>query len=601
MRHATLLRTFACTLLFASPSLAGTLYVDVSRTTGANDGSSWADAFQGVDGLQSALAAAVAGDQIWVAQGVYKPTLTTTRTVYFQLKNGVEVYGGFSGAETLLSQRNVAGNPTTLSGDLLGNDAGNAFGDNSYHVLQGAGTNASAVLDGFVVTAGNANSGTNNQDRGGGILCLSGASPTIRNCTFTLNRCTFGGGAGYINASSPTFLDCVFDTNFGGSFGGAFDMASGVAATFNRCVFRGNSAARAGGIEIFGSSPVRVWNCLFYNNTSTGTGGGGAIFVSGSTPGIRNCTIVFNSATSNATGGILGVGGTVVNCVVFGNTGSGGSSGQAAQISPSNMNVTYSLTSTGFTGTGNITATPLFDTCGPFPHRLATNSPGIDAGSNAGVVAAAGANDLAGGVRFADSVLVADSGAGAAPIVDMGAFESGDCNGNGVPDWCDIQAGTSLDVNANGLPDDCECQGGAPPVVYCTAKINSLFCTPAISATGYASLSSPAPFLIQATNIVNQKQGLLFYGYGAAAFPFQGGFMCTTTPLRRTSAQNSGGSSSGASCTGAFSFDFNAYLASGADALLVVGQQVNAQFWSRDPQDPFTTNLTNAVQFAICQ
>jgi hypothetical protein len=34
---------------------------------------------------------------------------------------------------------------------------------------------------------------------------------------------------------------------------------------------------------------------------------------------------------------------------------------------------------------------------------------------------------------------------------------------------------------------------------------------------------------------------------------------------------------------------------------LVVGQQVNAQYWSRDPQDPFTTNTTNAVQFAVCQ
>ncbi len=601
MSHRTKLRTLASTLLLACPGFAGTLYVDVGLTTGANDGSSWSNAFQGVDGLQNALAAAVSGDQIWVAQGVYKPTLTTTRTIYFQLKNGVEVYGGFDGTEALLDQRDVAANVTTLSADLLGNDASNAFGDNSFHVIQGAGTNATAVLDGFVVTGGNANSGTNNQDRGGGILCLSGASPTIRNCTFTLNRCNFGGGAGYINASSPTFLDCVFDFNFGGSFGGAFDMASGVGATFNRCVFSNNTALRAGAIEIFGSSPVKVWNCVFHNNSATGTGGGGAIFVSGSAPGIRNCTIVANTATGNATGGILGAGGTVVNCVVYGNSGSGGSSGQAAQISPSTMNVTYTLTSTGFTGVGNVTGVPLFDPCGPFQYRLTSSSPGIDAGNNAGVVAAAGLTDIAGGLRFADSALVADSGAGAAPVVDMGAFETGDCNGNGVADWCDLQSGTSLDANANGLPDDCECQGGAPPVVYCTAKVNSLFCTPAISATGYASLSSPAPFVIQATSILNQKQGLLFYGYGAAAAPFQGGFLCTTTPLRRTSAQNSGGSAAGSDCTGAFSFDFNAYIASGADSLLVVGQQVNAQFWSRDPQDVFTTNLTDAVQFAICQ
>jgi hypothetical protein len=600
MLHRTLIRTLAAGFVLASAASAGTLYVDVNRTTGANDGSSWADAFQGVGGLQSALAAAVSGDQIWVASGVYKPTLTTTRTIYFQLANGVEIYGGFNGSESVLAQRDFALNVTTLSGDLLGNDGSNAFGDNSFHVLQGAGTNATAVIDGFVVTGGNANSATNNQDKGGGILCLAGASPTVRNCLFTLNRCTFGGGAGYINSSSPSFSDCVFDGNIGGSFGGAFDMASGVGATFNRCVFRNNTAARAGAIEIFGSSPVKVWNCLFHNNTSTGTGGGGAIFVSSSTPQIRNCTIVFNSATANATGGILGAGGTVINCVVFSNTGSGGSSGAAAQLSPSNMNVTYSLTSTGFAGIGNITATPLFDTCGPQPYRLTTSSPGIDAGSNAGVPAGA-MLDLAGAPRMGDSVLVVDSGSGTGAIVDMGAFESSDCNGNSVADWCDLQAGTSLDVNANGLPDDCECQGGTPPVVYCTAKINSQFCLPAISATGFASLSIPAPFSIEAVNIVNQKQGLLFYGYGAGSTPFLGGFLCTTTPLRRTPAQNSGGSLAGADCSGSFAFDFNAWLASGADPLLVVGQQVNAQFWSRDPQDPFTTNLTDAVQFSICQ
>jgi hypothetical protein len=31
-----------------------------------------------------------------------------------------------------------------------------------------------------------------------------------------------------------------------------------------------------------------------------------------------------------------------------------------------------------------------------------------------------------------------------------------DCNGNSVPDQCDIAAGTSLDCNANGIPDSCD-------------------------------------------------------------------------------------------------------------------------------------------------
>ena len=31
-----------------------------------------------------------------------------------------------------------------------------------------------------------------------------------------------------------------------------------------------------------------------------------------------------------------------------------------------------------------------------------------------------------------------------------------DCNGNGVPDECDIADGTSLDEDGNGIPDECQ-------------------------------------------------------------------------------------------------------------------------------------------------
>src|SRR6185436_13394223 len=79
---------------------AGTLYVDADLVTGSNDGSSWADAFQGSLGLQAALAAAVSGDQIFVAQGTYLPTDTGLRTEAFALKNGVALYGSFLGGET---------------------------------------------------------------------------------------------------------------------------------------------------------------------------------------------------------------------------------------------------------------------------------------------------------------------------------------------------------------------------------------------------------------------------------------------------------------------------------------------------------------------
>jgi predicted outer membrane repeat protein len=127
---------------------------------GTSDGSSWANAHTD---LQSALAAASPDEEIWVASGSYKPTSTADRTISFTLKNGVAVYGGFAGTETLRDQRNYETNVTVLSGDIgLENDNS----DNSYHVVVGSNTNASAILDGFTITAGNANDTAPRDHRG---------------------------------------------------------------------------------------------------------------------------------------------------------------------------------------------------------------------------------------------------------------------------------------------------------------------------------------------------------------------------------------------------------------------------------------------------
>lgn len=69
----------------ASPTI---LYVK-SNASGANNGTSWADAYTN---LQSALSIVSSGDEIWVAAGTYSS---------ITLKNGVSVYGGFAGTETL--------------------------------------------------------------------------------------------------------------------------------------------------------------------------------------------------------------------------------------------------------------------------------------------------------------------------------------------------------------------------------------------------------------------------------------------------------------------------------------------------------------------
>lgn len=425
------------TLVLAAPASAGNvLYVDANLATGLNDGSSWDDAFQGSDGLRAAIAGSAAGDQIWVADGTYLPTTTTTRTLSFNLRNGVEIYGSFAGGETSLADRPALGtSPSILSGDLAGNDGTNQLNDNSFHVVNGSGTNATAVLDGFVIRGGNANSSGGNNDRGGGIICTFNVSPTIRNCDFLANRCIFGGGAGYVNGN-PSFTNCSFVDNIGGSFGGAFDIAQAGAVQFDRCTFVNNQAARAGALEIFATGGVVVANSTFRDNTATGTGGGAFWVGSGGSTDILNCSIVGNNATSSAAGGVLVQGSnvTIANTICWDNAGSNGAQLTANQISGTN-NVTYSIVEGGFNGFGNSSTAPQFVDLAGGDLALLASSPGIDAGNNA--AAADGLLDHAGNARYADVPSVDDTGFGSTPVIDIGAFEFSDpaypvfCKGDG--------------------------------------------------------------------------------------------------------------------------------------------------------------------------
>jgi len=137
------------------------------------------------------------------------------------------------------------------------------------------------------------------------------------------------------------------------------------------------------------------------------------------------------------------------------------------------------------------------------------------------------------------------------------------------------------------------------PQVYCTGKVNSQGCTPAIAFNGYASVGANQTFQISCTNVLNDKSGLLFYGFAQTAAPFQGGFLCVQPPTVRTAVQLSGGPIGFPSCLGSYSFDFNAHIRSGVDSRLVTGIGCAAQFWMRDPASSPTTGLSNAVGFII--
>jgi carboxypeptidase T len=143
---------------------------------------------------------------------------------------------------------------------------------------------------------------------------------------------------------------------------------------------------------------------------------------------------------------------------------------------------------------------------------------------------------------------------------------------------------------------------------YCTPKVNSLGCVPAIGSSGTPSASAGSGFTVTGSNVRNQKPGLLFYGVnGQASNPFQGGTLCIATPIKRTPAVGSGGTPAGNDCTGVYAIDFNSFAVGGLGgnplpALQTPGTVVDAQWWGRDPgfPAPDNTTLTNGLHFSMC-
>ncbi len=259
---------------------------------GGGDGTDWGKAYPSLD---DALNNAPADSEIWVAKGTYTPGPDRGST--FTLKAGVGVYGGFAGSETCREARDWEENETILSGDIDGNDstadpASNA--NNSYHVVTCVDVDG-AILDGFIITAGNAD-GITPRDCGGGMY-IENSSPVLTDCAFSGNAARFEGGAMYNEASGPVITGCTFAENSAPYGGGMINYDS--APTLTDCTFTNNSSLQSGGgmLNRDGSCPTLA-DCTFSGNSAANEGGG-MCNEGQSSPTLTGCTFSGNAAGSN--------------------------------------------------------------------------------------------------------------------------------------------------------------------------------------------------------------------------------------------------------------------------------------------------------------
>ncbi|MFH1377304.1 MAG: choice-of-anchor Q domain-containing protein [Planctomycetota bacterium] len=266
------------------------IYVNMTAS-GLNDGTSWANAFTE---MRFAVRHSASGQEIWVAKGQYCPAefYPWNRSISFVLKQGVSWYGGFSGGEAMKDQRDWSFNPTTLSGDLKGNDVGFSNNkENSLNVLSSRGI-SNTTIDGFVIRGGNG--------MYGGGMFNNGSTPTIKDCAFIWNSVGISGGGIYNASSSPRLTNCTFSWNSAFDGGAIFNDYPSSSPTLTSCVFRKNITSYNGGGIYFNNNGSILMNCVFDRNSAGGSGG--AIYTNnGIISTFSNC--VFSGNTSNSNGG----------------------------------------------------------------------------------------------------------------------------------------------------------------------------------------------------------------------------------------------------------------------------------------------------------
>ncbi|MBE2237479.1 MAG: PKD domain-containing protein [Caldilineaceae bacterium] len=239
--------------------------------------------------LDYAMNQAAAGDELWLAAGVYIPTLGVGSSASFTLTNGVALYGGFAGTETARQQRDPAVHVVVLSGDA--GIAGNSD-DNANHVVTAINVDAATRIDGVTIRDGNA-IGFSATGSGGGIYIYNG-NLTIANVLFTNNSGQSGGGL-YSRYGSPTLDNVQFIGNSASYGGGVYNYSP--AMTLTNVIFRNNSVSLYGGGMYNNASNPVLTGALFEDNRAGNHGG--ALYSNNSNTLITTARFTSNYAASS--------------------------------------------------------------------------------------------------------------------------------------------------------------------------------------------------------------------------------------------------------------------------------------------------------------
>jgi hypothetical protein len=288
---------------YVDPCLAltgNTVFVNAT-VSGSGDGNSWATA---VKTLQEALVLANLCSnitQIWVAAGTYYPDeggsqVDNDRNATFTLKNGLAIYGGFAGTETILDDRDWRTNITILSGDI---GLSGVATDNSFHIIS-LRSISDVRVDGFTVSDGFMAATDVVDARAGAGIFMSRTSNITLDHLRIINNTAVGsgpeispgsGGGIYVERTTGTtsLTNSIFQNNHAGFGGGVYSLLAN-SLTVSNTIFRSNSALWGGGgvIHRLGES-FMVVGCLFDNNVAvsddgqSGSGGGVQIEGGGST------------------------------------------------------------------------------------------------------------------------------------------------------------------------------------------------------------------------------------------------------------------------------------------------------------------------------